>query len=225
MNLNDHRDEAGDFLRMIGATNRPVETILDWLDEELARLRQSLADRPELAHRVYDVMFLLFELAATHNLDLDEQWTQGRLRKRAKYGPDSQPLPSPTVNEHLSADAKSSTVQLTTLLRDLENRLLEPEVRQSPVEVDRLLADEFLEFTSSGNACRKQHCVGGMSAVDMVMSDFQARLLAPGVALATYRVAKRDGQEVKHSLRSSIWKQIASRWQMVFHQGTPQNPR
>lgn len=90
MNLNEYRNEAAQFLQMIGATDEPVEEILGWLDEELPRLRQSLHDRPELAHRVYDMMFLLFELAARNDLDLDEQWSQGRQRKLAKYGPKPQ---------------------------------------------------------------------------------------------------------------------------------------
>lgn len=85
MSLNDYRDEAGKFLRMIGATDEPVDKILGWLDNELAALRASLNDRPQLAHQVYDVMFLLFELAARYNLDLDEQWANGRRRKLDKY--------------------------------------------------------------------------------------------------------------------------------------------
>ncbi len=85
--LNEYRNEAAEFLRMIGATDEPVEKILGWLDEDLPRLRQSLHDRPELTHRVYDVMFLLFELAARYDLDMDEEWTQGRRRKLTKYGP------------------------------------------------------------------------------------------------------------------------------------------
>ena len=87
MGLNDYRDEAADFLRMIDATDQPIGRITDRLDAELIRLHQSLQDRPELAHRVYDMMFLLFELAARYDLDLDEQWTRGRQHKLAKYGP------------------------------------------------------------------------------------------------------------------------------------------
>jgi hypothetical protein len=87
MNLNDYRDEADEFVRMIGATDEPVDKILGWLDNELALLRKSLNDRPQLAHQIYDMLFLLFELAARHNLDIDEQWAQGRRRKRGKYGP------------------------------------------------------------------------------------------------------------------------------------------
>ncbi len=87
MSLNNYRDEAGEFLRMIGNTNEPVEKILGWLDDELAALRASIDDMPQLAHQVYDVMFLLFELAARYGLNIDEQWAQGRQRKQEKYGP------------------------------------------------------------------------------------------------------------------------------------------
>jgi hypothetical protein len=112
---------------------------------------------------------------------------------------------------------------LTTLLCDLENQLLQPEIRRSPKDIDRLLADEFVEFGSSGTIYRKQQCVGGMSQTQRSLSHFEAKLLAPGVALATYRVVKHDEPRphMKYSLRSSIWKLIDGRWQMVFHQGTP----
>jgi hypothetical protein len=33
----------------------------------------------------------------------------------------------------------------------LEQRLLEPEIRTAPAELDKLLADDFFEFGSSGN--------------------------------------------------------------------------
>ena len=112
---------------------------------------------------------------------------------------------------------------LATLLCELENKLLQPEVRQSPGDIDRLLADEFVEFGSSGRIHRKQGCVGGMAPIRMSLSHFDAKLLAPGVALTTYRVVKHDEPRpnMKHSLRSSIWKLMDGRWQMVFHQGTP----
>lgn len=53
--------------------------------------------------------------------------------------------------------------------------------------------------------------------------DFQVKLLSPDVVLTTYRVVKLSEKrsETGHSLRSSIWKSIDKRWQMVFHQGTP----
>ena len=58
--------------------------------------------------------------------------------------------------------------------------------------------------------------------VEIFLSDFEAKSLASGVILATYRAVKHesDGRR-SYSLRSSIWKLIDGRWQMIFHQGTP----
>ncbi len=112
---------------------------------------------------------------------------------------------------------------LSKLLCELENQLLQPEIRRSPKDIDRLLAEEFVEFGSSGTVYRKGQCAGGMSQIRMSLSHFDAKLLAPGVALTTYRVVKHGEPRphMKHSLRSSIWKLMDGRWQMVFHQGTP----
>ncbi|HUW84615.1 MAG TPA: DUF4440 domain-containing protein [Phycisphaerae bacterium] len=111
-------------------------------------------------------------------------------------------------------------------LRVLEERLLQPEVRRSAEALGDLLADEFVEFGSSGRVFSKQDAVEGLPhapTVRITLSDFKATLLAPGVALATYRAVKHDEPkaEMKHSLRSSIWKLLDGRWQVVFHQGTP----
>ena len=112
---------------------------------------------------------------------------------------------------------------LTTMLYELEDRLLQPEVRQSTVDIDSLLAEDFVEFGSSGTICRKQQCIGGMPQIRASMLHFKAELLAPGVALTTYRVFKHDEPRphMKYSLRSSIWKFKDDRWQLFFHQGTP----
>ena len=111
---------------------------------------------------------------------------------------------------------------LSATLYDLEDQLLRPEVRQSPPDIDRLIADEFVEFSSSGRIYSKQNCIGGMPTIHASMSHFKAEALAPDVALVTYRVAISDesGPEVRHSLRSSIWKRQGGRWQVIFHQGT-----
>jgi len=111
-------------------------------------------------------------------------------------------------------------------LRLLEQRLLEPEVRRSAEHMGELLADEFVEFGSSGRVYSKRDAVEGLAhapTVRITLSDFEAKLLAPGVALATYRAVKHDEPrgQMKHSLRSSIWKLLDGRWQVVFHQGTP----
>jgi hypothetical protein len=112
---------------------------------------------------------------------------------------------------------------LAAQIRELEERLLEPEVRASAEELALLLADDFLEFGSSGRTWGKQQVLDALPrqrGVRFSIRDFQVRSLAPGVALATYRAALLNNGTA-YSLRSSIWRLEDDQWRMTFHQGTP----
>lgn len=100
----------------------------------------------------------------------------------------------------------------------LEERLLERSAKDFAI----LLADDFMEFGSSGRTWNKQQEIDALadgSRLEATILDFRARRLALDVVLVTYRLV-RD-KDKKHSLRSSIWKLNQDKWQMVFHQGTP----
>ena len=85
MSLNELRDEAAAFLGAVDpAGAERVPDILRMLDEEYQDLKASLGDRERFSHQVYDVLFLVFELAAKRDIDLDREWALGRERKR-KY--------------------------------------------------------------------------------------------------------------------------------------------
>lgn len=82
MSLNAFRDEAGDFLTSIDPGGKePPSEIIRMLDEEHGELKRSLGDAERLSHQIYDLIFLLFELAAKEGVDLDAQWDRGRERK------------------------------------------------------------------------------------------------------------------------------------------------
>ena len=49
-----------------------------------------------------------------------------------------------------------------SLLRQLEERLLQPDVRKSVKDVMDLLADEFIEFGSSGRVFDKQQIINSL---------------------------------------------------------------
>ena len=107
----------------------------------------------------------------------------------------------------------------------LERRLLEPEVRASRAELDRLLADDFLEFGASGVRFGKAEALARLpheQPPEFTNQDFELRQLAADVALLTYRATlRRPGDpDPRYSLRSSLWKKNGEQWQMVFHQGT-----
>ena len=85
MSLNTFRDKTADFLRMVDPQGRESDaTLLAMLEEKCGKLKMSAGKPDQLSHRIYDVLFLLFEIAAKHRCDLDAEWEAGRIRKR-KY--------------------------------------------------------------------------------------------------------------------------------------------
>jgi len=110
-------------------------------------------------------------------------------------------------------------------IRQMEERLLLPEVRKSIKELDEILADDFIEIGSSGVYNKPQiiESLKDEPPTQRSLADFKAFNLAPDVILVTYRVVKYSPSDRSpvFSLRSSIWKFLDGRWQMVFHQGTP----
>jgi len=107
----------------------------------------------------------------------------------------------------------------TCLLRELEERLLQPSVRASAAQVAALLDDDFIEFGSSGRVYNKQQIINLLQdeqgrGSQPTLQDLSARRLAPDVVLLTYRIVET------RTIRSSIWKSIMGQWRMVFHQGT-----
>ncbi|MDZ8261681.1 nuclear transport factor 2 family protein [Nostoc sp. ChiQUE01b] len=114
-----------------------------------------------------------------------------------------------------------------SLFRELEERLLQPDVRKSAKDIMDLLADEFIEFGSSGRVFNKQQIIESLqnepiqSLTQRLITEFKTLVLATGVVLVTYRIVRYiSGEQPVHSLRSSIWKLNNDQWKMIFHQGT-----
>ena len=106
---------------------------------------------------------------------------------------------------------------LPKLIEELERSLLDPSVRQSTEQLNKLIADDFLEFGSSGKVYNKQDCIKPDDTPrKFVVSDFKIKELSKDVTLATYKTTE-DGIA---SLRSSIWKRCGDEWKILFHQGT-----
>lgn len=110
-------------------------------------------------------------------------------------------------------------------LLELETNLLKPEVRRSREAVARLLADDFVEFGSSGAIYSKEQILEGLQSevpLNYSVADFRVAEIADGVFLATYRTLARSPASTRmQARRSSIWRQVEDQWQMLFHQGTP----
>jgi|SRR5947207_1266790 len=114
---------------------------------------------------------------------------------------------------------------LAEQLLEYETKLLDPLLRRRPDALASLLAEDFLEFASSGRTYDKKQVLYRISRhvpAHLTIEEFRVVELAPTIALATYR-ARTESTEKKgerYSLRSSLWVQRAEAWKIVFHQGT-----
>jgi hypothetical protein len=112
------------------------------------------------------------------------------------------------------------------LLRSLEKRLLQGDVRNSREALAGLLAEEFVEFGSSGTIYTRSEAIDALAVsvpARWTITDFHCILPAPDIALVTFRAARIVGPDTpaEFSLRSSLWRETSGRWQLWFHQGTP----
>lgn len=121
----------------------------------------------------------------------------------------------------------SSRAKDAATIKRLERRLQVPSVRTSRQQLEPLLADEFVEFGSSGAVYDKSRVIALLLSEQenkrpryATMQSMKLQWLADDVTLLTYLGTKTNGQLARAN-RSSIWKRIRGRWQMVFHQGTP----
>ena len=132
------------------------------------------------------------------------------LPRRRRAGKVRAPLSAPDLIDHL---------------RSLEERLLQADCRSTREELALLLDDSFREVGSSGRSLTRDMVLDTLpkeTPLRRSLASFNVMLLAPGVALATYRAElhPEGGGPPRHSLRSSIWREANGRWRMVFHQGT-----
>jgi len=101
----------------------------------------------------------------------------------------------------------------------LELSLLDVDIRKDINILNKLIADEFVEFGSGGKIYTKTDILQHLSTEskrEFEMSNFSTVVLADNCMLATYQLQEKDSK----SLRSSIWKKFNNDWKMIFHQGT-----
>lgn len=88
----------------------------------------------------------------------------------------------------------------------------------------QLLAEDFLEFGSSGGKMDKNfqfnHVTDdGLVAPLFSLSDFDIRILAEHLVQTLFVTTHIETE--KKANRSSIWRNEEGIWRMCFHQGTP----
>ncbi|MGG1942287.1 DUF4440 domain-containing protein [Paenibacillus polymyxa] len=111
--------------------------------------------------------------------------------------------------------------ELEDIILNLEKQLMH--ARREDFE--RLLADDYIEYGSSGRKYDKSMQITflkgkfPLDCIPFVITDFNIKVLSSDFVHVTYCTESIDTGN--KSLRSSIWKLNEGQWQMIFHQGTP----
>jgi hypothetical protein len=114
---------------------------------------------------------------------------------------------------------------LAEVLLELEKKLVDPDLRRTPEKLAPLLADDFMEFGSSGHSYDKRRILFLLKRhvpARLLIEEFRVIEVSESAALVTYRACSESTQLAagRYSLRSSLWVLRHGAWQMVFHQGT-----
>lgn len=123
---------------------------------------------------------------------------------------------------------KSESIAETAAhLFTLEKALLDPAVRRDRARVSALLAEDFVEFGSSGRIWKRDAILDLLEAeknfVPPEVEEMTCRSLGESVMLVTYKTVRfnTDTGARSAALRSSIWSIESGSWLLRFHQGTP----
>jgi len=121
----------------------------------------------------------------------------------------------------------NQTDHIVQHLTYLEQSLLSPSVRRDRDRVAALLADDFLEFGTSGKIWTRDQVLemlgkdeSNSPAPDV--QDLKCTFISDSVVLVTYKTQRTNTVTGKSSvtLRSSLWSMRMGFWQLRFHQGT-----
>lgn len=111
---------------------------------------------------------------------------------------------------------------------EMELRLLRPEVRAEPGDLEALLHPDFSEFGASGRRWGMTEMTAALAAEQpggeepggeeplITATEITGARLADDVIHLTY-ISQRAGRRAR---RSSIWLRTQDGWRVYFHQGT-----
>ena len=112
------------------------------------------------------------------------------------------------------------TAEDRQLLQRLEEELWREETRFDLSRMEEVIAEDFFEFGRSGRIYQRADTLSVPSTpIEAVipLPDFDARLLAEGVAQVTYNSVVTYGENIEEARRSSIWTRSSGGWKLRFH--------
>ncbi len=114
--------------------------------------------------------------------------------------------------------------ELSLVLLAMERAMATRDLDALSGGLEAVLDDGFEEFGVSGRRWSRSATLEALrddAPQDVEIDAFEVELIAPDIALATYRLRlPAPDQPNVGSLRTSIWIRREGRWRIRFHQGT-----
>lgn len=121
------------------------------------------------------------------------------------------------------------TEDLQSLIVQYERQLHRAEIRSQKIAIEKLLHRDFYEIGRSGKRYGRQQVIDSLLAEtdrqQITSEEFALMQIESGALLLTYRtfIQSPSGEKTHRTLRTSLWiRSEDDRWQMIFHQGTPE---
>ncbi|MDD7998617.1 MULTISPECIES: DUF4440 domain-containing protein [Kosakonia] len=121
------------------------------------------------------------------------------------------------------------TEDLQSLIVQYERQLHQAEIRSQQIAIEKLLHRHFFEIGRSGKRYGRQQVIDSLLAEtdqqQIASEEFALTQIESGALLLTYRTFRQSpsGEKTHRTLRTSLWvRNEDDRWQMIFHQGTPE---
>ena len=115
--------------------------------------------------------------------------------------------------------------EIVKIIYELESSLLQQEVRISVEKLNVLIADDFIEYGSSGQIYDKKDILERLpmgQALTYALDDFQCIQLSLDIIQTRFKTERINPDNTKTiALRTSLWRKSNNNWQIFFHQGTP----
>lgn len=113
---------------------------------------------------------------------------------------------------------------LREVLYVLETELITHSARSSAERLNELLADDFIEYGSSGGIYDKKITMDSLTnepSPPYKIYDFEVVSVTDDFAQTRFKTDQvNPGGTTIKSLRSSLWRKHDGKWQICFHQGT-----
>lgn len=85
MDLNSYKCEVQNFLKNLKGENWNTDYKISELGREYEKLKSNIDNKKLASHQIYDMIFILFEIACDLDIDIEKEWQNGKVRKQKKY--------------------------------------------------------------------------------------------------------------------------------------------